>query len=189
MLRFIELERPVFLIKDADLVLRCQKAFIAPDFREVIQKRAIILTCTLKKVSFANIEEKIKGNDDLSGFPTGDISLLLDRLQNITFDVVDANLRVYEDTVEILSFEAHSKDIRLYASGTITEAGDFDIATKIFFSPEVARELPEELSEFLTEKSRGWLSYYLHINTGEDKSFFKLETDRFRLNFEEVELK
>lgn len=151
LLRFIELEEPVFALKDFDFALLSRKAFVEPAFDRVLDKKLISLDCTFENASFLNPEEK-------SG-----ASLLFDKLATLVFERVDAELLIYGETVEFPSCQAENDDVKLYASGYVTESGGFELRMKIFFSPEIAKSLPEELRGMLTEVGGGWFSYFLHI--------------------------
>ncbi|UCD55240.1 MAG: hypothetical protein JSV93_00135 [Candidatus Omnitrophota bacterium] len=175
-LRFIELDKPVFGLKDFDLELGCQKAYIEPGFDKLLAEKTIILKCTLKDASFLGV----KGG--------GGLSALFDKITDNVYDTIYAKLFIYNDRVRFPFCSAYSKDIRLYASGSMTEKGDLDLSMKVFFSPFIAAQFPEELSDILTQESGGWVSYRLHIENGKDKPFLKFESDKFRLNFEQVEI-
>ena len=175
-LRFIELDNPAFTLEDFDLKLGCQKAYIEPGFDKLLAEKAIILKCTLKDASLLGI----KGE--------GDLSVLFDQISNNIYDTIYANLLIYNDRVRFPFFSAYSEDIRLYASGSMTEKGDLNLSMKAFFSPRITGQFPKELSEILTQESGGWVSYRLHVESGKDKPFLKLESDKFRLNFKRVEI-
>lgn len=175
-LRFIELDRPTFTLKDFDLEFGCQKAYIEPGFDKLLTEKAIILKCTLKDASFLGVKGK------------GDLSVLFDKISNVVYDTIYVNMLIYNDRVRFPFYSAYSEDVRLYASGSVTEKGDLNLSVKAFFSPRIAGQFPEELSELLTQESGGWVSYRLHIESGKDKPFLKLESDKFRLNFERVKI-
>lgn len=178
-LRFIELDKPTFALKDFDLELSCQKAYIEPGFDKLLTEKAIILKCALEDASFLL---GVKGQ--------GDLSVLFDKISNNIYDTIYANLLIYNDGIRFPFFSAYSEDVRLYASGSMAEKGDLNLSIKAFFSPRIAGQFPEKnLSEILTQESGGWVSYRLHIESGKDKPFLKLESDKFRLNFERVEVR
>lgn len=190
----IKIEKPVFIIKDFSLALGCQYAYIRPDFSELANKKAIILNCSLKNASFFVLEKKMKGADGALGEFLGGIygeninrAPFLDRLINVLFGTVNTKLRIYGETLEFLSFDATSPDIRLCASGFITESEDLGLDMKIFFSPEMAQSFPEELKGLLTPVAKGWLSYRIELERSVKESFFKLDSDRIKMKFEKVE--
>jgi len=187
-LRFVELERPVFVIKGFDLALGARQAYIEPDFSELTKKKAIILKCTLKDAAFLGIEEKIGDTDEVFKFFGNHTQPLLHKLISVLFETIKTELLIYGETLEFLSFEADSKDIKLYASGATNESGDLKLKLKVFFSPQIAADFPEELRALLVAKSKGWLSYSLEFDGGEEKGFLKLESDRFRIEFEQIEI-
>jgi len=186
-LKFVKLEKPVFALKDFDLELGCKEAFIEPRFDEVWTKKAVILECTLKDASFLKVEEKLKDTDDLTKILGGNLDFLLDRLTGVLFEYITTELRIYGETAEFLSFEAYSKDIALFASGLISEAGNFNVDMKIFFSAGLAGHFPEEIKGMLTEEHEGWFSYSLKAESGKNGSFLNIDSDRFKLEFEEIE--
>lgn len=197
-LRSIRIEKPVFVIRDFDLVLGCQGARIEPDFRELADKKAIILKCALKNVAFLRAGEKLsrssgippkagKGAGDLLGLFGSSLPPLLEELVNVLFVTVDTELRVFGGTLEFRSFKAESRDIKVTASGFVRETGDTQLSLKIFFSPEIIATFPEELRAVLTPGVRGWSSYHIELESGRAKPFLKLETDRFRLEFKEIQ--
>lgn len=188
-LKFIELENPVFTLKDFDLALASRKAFIEPGFDRVLREKKITLACDLENTSFLNPRGRAGDPGELAELFQGSPSLLVDELAGLVFEHIHTDLVIYGETVEFPAFEAGSKDVKLYASGYITESGDFDIKVKLFFSPRVARGFPEELKMMLTEKSRGWFSYFLHVESGKGMPSLKLESDRFKLDFDRLEVK
>ncbi|MCQ9206610.1 MAG: hypothetical protein NG740_01840 [Omnitrophica bacterium] len=189
LLRHIALEKPVVLLKDFDLALGCEKALIRPGFGKLLSEKKIILNCTLKNASLLSLREKIQKNGEFAAFFQGALPLLFDKLTDLTFDSIHTVLIIYGETIEFPHFAAYARDCKLYAKGYATESGSFNIRAKMFFSPEIVRDFPEELKAVLTEESRGWLSYYAHVEGGSENSSFKLESDRFRINFEKLEVK
>jgi len=189
LLRSVALDRPVFRLKDFDFALACQRALIEPRFNRLYTNRTIILDCYFENASLLGIDDKTKESDQSFQLFNGGLGVLFERLKNLVFEDVHTRLVVYGETVEFPYFEAAGKESKIVASGYVTESGDFKIAAKIFFSPEVAAEFPEELKKMLTAESRDWLSYSLSIESGQDKSFLKLESDRFRLNFERLDVR
>ena len=188
-LRSMRLENPVFMVKDFDFALGAEEACIKPDFRKMIKERAIVLRCTLENASFLTLGEKLGNNHDLFNLLGENLSALSDELGNILYETMDAELLIYTDKVRLTSCEANSKYLKLRASGVVGKKGDMDVKAQIFFSPEIASHFPNGLSGILTEESKGWLSYALHIKRVQDKSFLKLESDKFKLDFERVESK
>ena len=186
-LRFIRLDKPVLLLSDIDLALGCEEGYIEPDFSEIIGKEAIILTCTLRNASFLSSGESLIPDGDTPDFLQDDLRILLPRLVNIVYDNVFTTFRMYGDTVEFISFSAYSKDIRLFASGAISDSGASDIQAQAYFSPNIAGEFPEGLQALLTQKSNGWMSYSMHLETGQDLPSLKFESDRIRIQFQQIE--
>ena len=184
--RFIDIKEPVFLIKDAKLELGCKQAFIEPNFSKLITKKTIILRCGLQDAKFLHLKEKIKENDDYSFLFQGDVSKLLDRIIDFQFDVILTTLFLYGETVEFKTFEARSKDINIYASGKATESGNISLKAKFFFSPEIVKEFPEEVNSLLTEESRGWLSYSLELEGGQETPFLNINSDRIKIEFKKI---
>lgn len=187
MLRLIELDNPLFILKDFGLRIKCQKALIEPDFSELAKKRVIILKCTLKNVTFLSGDEKIIKSDDFpASFENGPL-VLFDKLNNIVYDTIWTELGVYNEKVRFSSYQANSKDVKIWASGTVEESGNFNIRVKGFFSPEIVAGVSQELIGILTQESRGWLSYSINVASDKDKSLFKLDSDRFKLDFKKIE--
>jgi len=189
LLRFIELASPVFVIKDFDVALGCREAYLIPDFSEVFSEKAITLECAIKDASFLEVEKKIKDVGDLDKYFDKDTLRLLSGLLDMLFQEIFVKIKIYGTIAEIKYFTAYSKTVRIFASGVIEEDKGFELKAKIFISPTLAAKLPAEVVEFLTEKSRGWFSYSFHIVAREDRPFLKFESDRFRINFEKVEVK
>ncbi len=197
--RRIKLEMPVFVIKDFDLALGAEKALIKPDFSEVLDKKTIILKCSIKNAAFLRAEEKFKDTDDLLGLFGGKMPPLLDRLINVLFSDIDGDLRIFGKTLEFRSVRAESRDIKLLASGSVTESGDTKLDLEIFFSSEIVGAFPEELKAMLTAEATGlpdasadasaagWFSYRIKLESGESKPFLKLETDTLKLEFKQIE--
>jgi hypothetical protein len=177
MLKFIALDDPVLTLTDFDLELGAKKAHIAPDFGKLISEKAIILNCTLEDVTF------------LGGGAEDDFTDLFGRMRDNAYDTIYTELVIYNDRVRFPFFTAHGKDVKLYASGTMAKKGDLDLNLRAFFSPRVAGQIPEELRDMLVEKPGGWMSYRLHMESGKDKPFLKLESDKLKLSFEEVDIK
>ncbi len=184
------------MIRDFDLALGSQKATIEPDFSELLDKKAIILKCIIKNAAFLDIGEKIKNTGDLSGLFDGKIPPLLNRLANVLFGTIEADLRIFGETLEFRSFKAESGDIEVSASGSVTESGDTKLDLEIFFSPGITATFPEELKSLLKAGERegasggetaGWLSYRVKLESGESKPFLKLETDFIKLEFKQIE--
>lgn len=188
-LKHIILGNPVFTLEEPGLAIGCKKAFIEPDFSELISKKAITLRCTFQDVAFLHIEERISDPENMALFFEGGAGPLLDRIKNMRFDAMRLTLVIYGETAEFPHFEAHSKDIKIYASGRMSESGDFKLKLKAFISPEMAGTLPLELSVLLTEESRGWLSYSLDAEGAEDEPFLRLKSDRIKIDFEKIEIK
>jgi len=186
-LKFVKLERPVFALKDFDLELGCREAFIEPRFDQLWTKKAIILECTLKDASFLKVEEKLKDTGELTKIFHGNLGFLFERLSGVLFEYINTELRVYGETAEFLSFEAHSKDIAVFASGLISESGNFNVDMKVFFSGGIVGLFPEEIQGMLTEEHEGWFSYSLKAETRKNGSFINIDSDRFKLEFEEIE--
>jgi hypothetical protein len=174
------LEEPVFALKDFNLALGCRKAFIEPGFGRLLRKKAITLKCTFKDASILNFAEETE---------KGELSLLFDKLASLRFEHMQVRLVIWGETVEFPSCYAGGEGIKLNASGYGTESGKFDIKLKVFFSPEIARGFHEERRAILTDEHAGWLSYYLHAESGGERPSFKLESDRIRLNFEKIQVK
>ena len=189
LLRHIALDAPVVLLKDLDLALGCEKAFIRPEFGRLFSEKKIVLNLTLKNASLLIFREKIRETGEFTAFFQGGLPLLFDKLTDSTFDSMHATLVIYGETIEFPHFAAYARDCKLYASGVASESGSFSVTAKIFFSSEAAGEFPEELKAVLTEESRGWLSYYAHVESGPENSSFKLESDRLKINFEKLEVK
>lgn len=181
LLRSIALDEPVFKLEDFDLALGCRKAFIRPGFKRLLANKAILLKCDLENAFFLS--------DGFMPPFNGGFSALFERLTGHVFENMQAELFIYGETIEFRSLEMHSKDITIYSYGTVNESGSFDIDARIYLSPEIVKSFPEELKAMLTEESRGYLSYHFSIEGGKDKSFLKLESDRFRLNFERLDIK
>jgi len=179
----------VFVLKDFNFALGCQKAYIEPSFKDMLKKRVIILKCALENASFLGVEEKFSQNTERILLFDKDLTSLLAKLRTLLYDNIYATLLIYENRVEFSSYEATSRDVLIRASGSITETGELDIKAKAFFSPRIINELPEGLSGILTEEADGWYSYTLHVEKGEEKPFLKLDSDRFRFDFENIELK
>lgn len=189
LLRHIALDAPVVLLKDFELALGCEKAFIQPGFSKLFSEKKILLNLTLKNASLLSFREKIRENGEFAAFFQGSLPLLFDKLTDLTFDSMHAVLIIYGETIEFPHFAAYARGCKLYASGFASESGSFSITAKMFFPPEATVEFPEELKAVLTEESRGWLSYYAHVESGPENSSFKLESDRLKINFEKLEVK
>lgn len=185
--RRISLKAPVFVLKDFDLALGAEKAFIEPDFSEVLDKKAIILKCGIKNAAFLHVEEKLKDTNDLAKLFGGEVPPLLDKLANVLFSTIDGELRIFGETLQFRSLSAESRDIKLSASGSVTESGDTKLELEIFFSPEIVGAFPEELKSMLRAEATGWFSYRIKLESGESRPFFKLETDTLRLEFKQIE--
>ena len=188
-LRSIELDNPVFEIKDANIAIGSQKALMRPDFSKLLSEKVIVLECFIKNATFLELKEKIKKGQEVFPFLGGDSSFFTDKLIDTLFKTINTTLFVYKDSVRFTEFEATSENIRVKASGFISENGNFNIDLTMFFSPLVALHFPEEVKALLTEEEDGWMSYHLYAEGGEDQSFFKLESDAFKINFEKVETK
>lgn len=191
-LRSIKLDRPVFKLKDIDAVVGCQSAIIKPSFKNLFSKNAIILECELRNAAILNSQKGVELNTEdqipfLSG--SGDLPLLIDALSNNVYSLMRATLVAHDDMIEFPAYEAHSEDVKIYASGWVKESEDINISIKALFSPEIAKRFPEELLALLTEEPGGWLSYSLHFEGGKTTPFVKFESDRFAFDFEEVEIK
>jgi len=188
LLRVIRLKNPVFALKDCDFTLECQNAIIRPGFDRLAEKKQIILDCHFENASFLGSAKKLK-TEKPARLLQGNTSLLVERLSGLVFHDIHAELIIYGETVEFPYCLASAKDVKLYASGHITESGDFKIKAKIFFSPEIAGEFPEEFRALFAEEPKGWASYYLHAESGNDRSSFKFETDTLSIDFERLEVK
>jgi len=188
-LRSIKLDSPVFEIKDVNIVIGSQKALMRPDFSKIFSKKTIILNCLIENATFLELKEKIKEGQKTFIFLGGDSSFFTDKLIDTLFKTIKATLFVYEDSVKFSEFEAISENIMVNASGFINEDGNFNIDLTMFFSPLIVSHFPEEVSNLLAKEKDGWMSYHLYAEGGEDQSFFKLESDAFKINFEEVEAK
>ena len=188
-LRFIELEKPVIRLRDFDFALSSERAFIEPRFHRLLSDRTIVLNFNMENARFLPAGESASLNDDLLGLLQGGTSLVLNRLTRMQFDRIHAELAIWGETIEFNSFEADSPDARIYASGRITESGSLNLNMRIFFAPELARDFPEELGRILTQEAGGWLSYSLSVETGQDRSSLRVESEKFKLNFERLEVK
>lgn len=182
----INLEAPVFLIKDFDLALGSQSALIRPDFTEALDKKTITLKCSIKNASLLHVKDKIKDTDDIAGFFGGKTSQLLDRLANVLFDTIDGELRIFGETLEFRSLKAVSNEIKLTASGSVTESGSINLSLEVFFAPDIVATFPDELKAMLKAEATGWFSYRIKLANSASESIFKLETDMFRVEFKEV---
>lgn len=185
--RVIRLDNPVFVVQDFDLALECQNASIEPRLNKLITEKKIILKCALKNASFLNLDEKLKNNGEIAPFFAGEASALLKRLGGILYDAVHTEIIMHNDSVHFPYYTADSKDVKIRAFGHMSKKGDFDISLKILFAPEMTKQFPEALSALLTKESKGWSSYYMRIASGQEKPFLKVESDRFRLDFKEIE--
>ena len=189
-LRFIEITRPVFVLKDFDVALVCQKAFIEPRFDKVLNEKKIILKCFLKNASFLSIAESIKKNK--SGLPFGladdTVAPLIEALNDLLFETVTTTLVIFGERLDFPDFRAYSKNVKLFATGFIDESGNFDLKLKVFFSPETASEFPEELTAFLVEEGFGWVSYYVDFGSDRNDTSLNFESSKFKLDFKEVKI-
>ena len=189
---------PVFVIRDFDLAVGSQDALIEPDFSEVLDKKTIILKCSIKNATFLRAGEKFsrssgippkagKDADELLGLFGAEMPPLLDILANVLFSTIEGELRIFGETLEFRSVKAESRDIKLSASGSVTESGDTKLELEIFFSPEIAAAFPDELKAMLKVEATGWFSYRIKLESGEAKPFLKLETDRLKVEFKQIE--
>jgi len=186
-LRRIALDKPVLTLKDVDLEIACSKAFIKPGFSQLFRKKAIILVCRLEDASFLQVTEKIGKDDEFQAFLQGGTTDLMERLIGTLPNTIETELILHDDTVDITYFKAASASGEVKASGFINDDGEFDITGKMRFPPEIARELPKELSGMLTEdEATGWMSYSMHVRASEKTPSFLLESDRLRINIKQV---
>ncbi|MBL7155735.1 MAG: hypothetical protein ISS90_01175 [Candidatus Omnitrophica bacterium] len=189
MLRFIELSRARFLLEDFDLALETEKTFIEPDFADIFDKKAIVLRCVLDRAFFSNVREMLPGEKEISRFLGEGPFPLLDNLINVVFDTMDVTLVIYGKTVEFPSFVAESPDIKIFASGSVTDGGDSSVRMKIFLSSRFTEGLPEAVRELLKEEAGGWHSYSISFEGGKNRPSFKLESDRFNIEFKRIEVR
>ncbi|OGW75207.1 MAG: hypothetical protein A2Z72_03980 [Omnitrophica bacterium RBG_13_46_9] len=187
-LRFIRLDNPTFRLKDFDLAIKCQTAYIEPRFDRLISEKAIILKCCLNDVTFAGIEEKVGNRSGLPIFFPESTGALLDKLTKIRYEVINTTLAVYGDRVRFLSYQAISKEVKLDASGTILEAGDFDISIDVFFSPEIVGQAPDALKALLTERHDGWFSYHIDGESKHDTPSLEINSDKFNLSIKRIKV-
>ncbi|MFH1594175.1 MAG: hypothetical protein ABID09_05725 [Candidatus Omnitrophota bacterium] len=187
MLRSLRLKSPIFRPEDFDAAIECQTALIVPSFDRLIKDKTIALKCVLKNASVVGLEKKAAGADDLFALFQGNIMALFNELQSIVYSEVFMEMVLHEGSVHFKSFEAHSDNVKLRASGTIAETGDFDVKLKVYFSPEIAAKFPDNIGAILREESGGWLSYSMDVANGQDSSVFKLNSDRFIFDFERIE--
>jgi len=194
-LRFIELDSPAIFVRDFGVTLACRKAYITPDFSRVFQKQAILLSCNLKDAVLSGKETKLDTDDlfllavDKLQKGASEASDLLERVFNIVYDRINTRLVVYGNTVEFLSFEANSPDIKLFAEGKIVEDESLYMKAKVFFSPGLTERFPQVLLDMLTDEKDFWKSYSWTIESGVDRPYLKIDSDRIKINFETIEVK
>ena len=188
-LRSIKLKSPVFKVEDFDIAIGSQRATLEPDFAKMLSERLIVLKCFIEDASFLMLKEQISGDSETFKLLDENSKVLLSRLVEVLFSSIDTTLLIYEDRVRFSRLEADSADIRLSASGEITEDGDFDIDAKIFISGSMVQSLPVEVAGMLRSEKDGWMSYHLSLQASQNNPFLNLESDRFRIQFEQVETK
>ncbi|MBN1353627.1 MAG: hypothetical protein JW994_03030 [Candidatus Omnitrophica bacterium] len=188
-LRFMRLESAVFRLHGTNVTLTCREAYIEPSFDRFLSNRSIRLNCTLNDVSLSRLSGSVGDKVAAAPFLQANARLLIDKVMNISYDKMFAEIKVHGDTAEFPYCAAYSSYLRLVASGQVSESGIFSLKLKIFVSPKMAEELPSDVRALLSEESRDWLSYSLSIKNESDASSFSLESDKFRLNFETVEQK
>ena len=186
MFRAIELKSPVFSPKDFDFSIGCEKAFIEPDFSRVADKGAIRLSCVLEKAVFQDAEEKLGDAGEFFPLAGAASSGLFEKIKNFSFDNIFVTLEACGETVDIISFDARSGDIKILASGSVNEKGKLEFASRIFFSPAIASELSGDARGFLKEESSGWMSYSASFSGGENASSLKFDSDRIKIEFNEM---
>ena len=189
LLKSVKLKEPIFSSKDTDISMSCGAAVIEPDFSELFSKKAINLKCSLYGGRIANIQEKM---NDIAGMPLvfdSSASYVVDTISGIFYKKIEAKLRMYGETVDFIYFEADSDKVRLSASGSFSEDGKVSLSTDILLSSEMVSGFPPEITAMLTEKPDGWFSYSINVETGKDRPYLKLESDRIKINFEKIEVK
>lgn len=188
-LKSIKLKEPVFTSKDTGVSISCGAALIEPSFDELFSKKAILLECSLYGGRIVDIKETVKNMTDMSLVFNESASYVVDTISDIFYKKINAKLRMYGETVDFIYFKADSDKVRLSASGSFSEDGKVALSTDILLSPEITSDFPPEIVAMLTEKSDGWFSYSVNIETSKDRPYLKLESDRIKINFEKIEMK
>lgn len=186
LLRFIELQKASFIPEKLPLELSCEKAFVQPDFSELLKQGSITLTCSIRNAVFSEARRDREEADGIFSFFHASGSEMLKRIAGCPFENIYTRLFLHGDTVEFLYFVADSRDIKIYGKGSINRAGDLKMSARVFLSEKIAGKFSNELRDLFTPESSGWLSYGLNIEKGESVPFLKVDSDRFSINFQKV---
>ena len=144
--------------------------------------KQVSLRLNLEEVSFIHRStETVSSYDNLAGL------VALPFKGNWVYNYISGNIELSDGMVRLDKISAVSNDIRLAVSGNISKNKNIDIAIKIEFSDNVARRMPEELTNaVLSEEGAGWKSLSVRLTGNFSKPAMQVSGKLFRLNIREV---
>lgn len=169
-------------ISGAPVSVQSGDMLIVFDYSKLLSSGAIGVECTLNTPMF-KIEKSQGEATETSFFEyiPNEVSSIFGEISGYVFEEFFCNILLRGDRAQIKSCRLFSKDMIIDVDGVISRHGDLDLRIQGFFTQKFIENLPNEaLSMFEQEKS-GWYSLEVKIKSDTEISFFRVESDRFKL--------
>ncbi|MFA5145844.1 MAG: hypothetical protein WC515_00470 [Candidatus Omnitrophota bacterium] len=103
------------------------------------------------------------------------------------YETISGTAERREDGLILKDVRAVSDDIRLSVNGALHKDATVDADIMIYFSPNITRKVPEELTKVvLTDEPEGWKSISVKLNGNYLAPSIQLSSKLFRLNIRSV---
>lgn len=150
----------VVSLKDKGIGARAEEATFTLNFRDLVDKRKIVIDCDFTEVSFLAFTDSREEETGLSPEEAFNNVLDLPFKSDQPYGDVTLTLIVDTKTVQIKDFNAVSKDIKVTGDYTLYRSNNnIAVDIKISVSPEMSAKLGEDLrNNLLSPDEGGWYS-------------------------------
>jgi len=169
-------------IPGTPVTIKCNKAHIGFDYSEIRGKSAVGLSVTLLKPEL-EIKDAFKSTEKSSfaGYlPPAFFSFTQD-IEHIDVDNIYCNVFLWGDTADIRDLRLLCKEAIIGVRGLVTEEGSADIVINAYFSDIFLAGLPENVNNFLEDRSKGWKGLTIKIKNDIDPPVFVLDSGTIKL--------
>jgi hypothetical protein len=171
--------------------IKSDNAYFQFDYSKLMKDRAIGLGVSMLGPVFLYEGDRSGADkkDILSNVLPGFLKESKSAIYENVFEYVLVNILIYSDKVELSRVILYSKNFVAEIKGEIKMNGDLSINARLFFSPELAAELPPEAMQMLDDGLNGWKLYNFNIENNIEEKSFRLESPRLKFELGNFEVK
>lgn len=141
----------------------------------------ISLIFDMEEVNFIKAVSSESSFSDVEGLVSGAFS------DNVKYEKLSGCVKRSGDSIEIKDLVATGDLMRTNLSGRMGRSGDINLDCVIYFSEQIKRKIPKEVSEIiLKDDTAGWPSLSVHIEGDYKAPAINISGKHFRLNIREV---